>query len=250
MTEEMQKELTTTQRRLLRMIIQTKIKTTISNAAAHLRMSTETFTTNQWILSQRRRKLTTAPKIPTSTTTAAKTLTATFTSVQQDEDTLEDEVDDLMTAHGIKSLMLSQHKCILNQAGMMAKHHNDRWTVLTTQWSPVTSTKQTGHRKRRRQTTRWEDNINPRYDQKQTQRRPDLMNDITWLTAARNKIRDSMESDDTNFEQRETPRPTTVANMPTIHTVQTLLIPGSYHCHPHGLTRFGFGGINLCQDVR
>ena len=47
-----------------------------------------------------------------------------------------------------------------------------------------------------------------------------LMNDIPWFTAAQNNTRwHSLDSDCTHHEQRQPPRPRTVANTPTIHVL-------------------------------
>ena len=43
---------------------------------------------------------------------------------------------------------------------MIAKHHEDRWTKLVSNWNPAISTKKEGDRKQGRPTKRWEDDLN------------------------------------------------------------------------------------------
>ena len=42
---------------------------------------------------------------------------------------------------------------------MIAKHHEDRWTKLVSNWNPAVSTRQTGYRKQGRPAKRWEDDL-------------------------------------------------------------------------------------------
>ena len=87
--------------------------------------------------------------------------------------------------HGASNAQGTQNKIHWKQAGMIAKHHEGRWTKLVTSWNPATSTKQKGYRKRG--SKRWEDDINTSPASSQNQRkqrrheRRDLAHGRRWL---------------------------------------------------------------------
>ena len=70
------------------------------------------------------------------------------------------KADELWAANGITSWILRQSKMHWKQARMIAKHHEERWTKLISNWNPAISTKQKGYRKQGRMAKRWEDDIN------------------------------------------------------------------------------------------
>ena len=146
-TEEMKKKnLPTTQRRMMRVIIQRANRGT--------------------------RRLSTTTTTSTSTKKAATTQTATpaSTRFQKTEDELEPWVDyttrathkadELLAATGIESWFLRQGPIYWRQARMIAKHHEDCWTKLVSNWNPAISTKQQWYRKQGRPAKRWEDDLN------------------------------------------------------------------------------------------
>ena len=69
------------------------------------------------------------------------------------------KADDLVAAGGITSWILRQSQIHWWQARMIAKHHEDRWTKLASNWNPAISTKQKGYGKQGRPAKRWEDDL-------------------------------------------------------------------------------------------
>ena len=70
----------------------------------------------------------------------------------------------------------------LTRARLIAKHREDRWTKLITNWNPAISTQQKGYEKQGRPAKRWEDDLNA-YPQPTRYNRDDndLTSDTTWL---------------------------------------------------------------------
>ena len=116
-TQEMKKKLQTKQRRMTRMIIQTKRKTGKSWAAAHA---------------------------------ASVVVTADDPTVNRGTTRLG---TDLLAASGITSWILRQSLIYWRQARMIAKHHESK---LVSNCKPAISTKQEGYRKQGRPAKRWE----------------------------------------------------------------------------------------------
>ena len=197
MTEEMKKKLQTTQRRMMKMIIQTKTKSGKCHAAA---------------------------QTSTSKKKAASTQTATpsFDEVPNDEseDELEPWVDnitramrkadDLLVAGGITSWSLQIY---WRQARMTAKHREDRWTELFSSWKPYhPSRKGTG--KQGRPVKRCEADINAYLQPARTNRdNNDLTKDTTWLTAAEDSLKQQARP--------TTPITATATTQPTTHDQTT-----------------------------
>ena len=55
------------------------------------------------------------------------------------------KADDLLAANRVTSWILRQNQICYWQARMIAKHHEDRWTKLVSNWNPAISTKQKGY---------------------------------------------------------------------------------------------------------
>ena len=68
---------------------------------------------------------------------------------------------------------------------MIARHHEDRWTKLVTNWNPEVSTKQEGYRQQGRPAKMWEDDrdIYSLPDRSSTHKN-DLAGVMAWLTPA------------------------------------------------------------------
>ena len=87
-----------------------------------------------------------------------------FDEISEDnpEDVLEPGVDDmkrakykandLLAANEITSWILRQSQIYWRQAWMIAKHHEDRWNKLVSNWNPAISTKQKKGTRNKRKT--------------------------------------------------------------------------------------------------
>ena len=92
---------------------------------------------------------------------------------------------------------------------MSAKHHDDCWTKLISNWNPAISTKQKGGKKED-QPRDGEDDLNI-YQQPDRYKRDnnDLTSDTTWLTSAEDGTKwDAMASDCTSSRLKRSARPT------------------------------------------
>ena len=147
-TEEMKKELQTTQRRMTKMIIQTKRKTRKCHAAAarcERRRYRRRRTPRPRQRAGGRHEGTQGPNEHEGISHDADS-NSSFDEVPNDdpEDELEPWVDhlaraehkadDLLAASGITSWIFRQSQIYWKQARMIDKHHEDRWTKLVSKW--------------------------------------------------------------------------------------------------------------------
>ena len=149
MTEEIEKKLQTTQRRMMRMIIQTKRKTGKRHAAPHAVNVGDTADVGPHDPD----RLSTTTKTSTSTKKAGTDADSNpcFDEISEEnpEDELESSVDyvmrpthiagDLLAASGIVSWIVRQSRIHWKQAKMIDKHHQDRWTKFVSNWNQVIS---------------------------------------------------------------------------------------------------------------
>ena len=111
-------------------------------------------------------------------------------------DYITHKADDLLAAKRCTSWILRQSQIYWRQARMIAKHHEDHWTKLVSNWNPAVSTKQKRVQQRRK-AKRWEDDLNiflrpDRYNRDNN----DLTSDMTWLTTAEDSSEwDAVESE-------------------------------------------------------
>ena len=160
MTKEMKKKLQTTQRRMVRIVIQTKRQTGKCAAAAHAagvedtadvethdpdsEQGDDTTQHNNQDLNEHEGSSHDADSDPC------------IDEIPEDnpDDDLEPWVDYMLTAtrkadamlaaSGITSWILRQSLIYGRQATMIAKDHEDRWTTVVSNWKPAMSTQQKG----------------------------------------------------------------------------------------------------------
>ena len=159
--------------------------------------------------SRRTTRLSTTTDTSTSTKKAATTQTATPASMKPHKTTSRrrartvgqaratDKAVDLLAANGITSSIFRQSQIHWMQARMIAKHHEDCWTNLVSNWNLATSTKQNGYRKQGRPAKRWNVDLN-------------ITCNLPDPTATANSSKwDAMESDFIGSRLTQPARPTT-----------------------------------------
>ena len=166
-------------------------------------------------------------QISTNKKKADTTPTASFGEVPNDEleNDLEPWVGRLHSASNSQGRRLDGRKwnhvvdlqteqdIYWQQAGMIAKHHEGRWTTLISNWNRAMSTKQIGYRKQGRPARRWVDDINSHFQPTRTNRENNhFTND--WLTKALHEKRLREQQTETTCTTHD-PIATTTTTRPT-----------------------------------
>ena len=94
------------------------------------------------------------------------------------------KADDMLAADGITSCIFRQSRIHWKQTRMIAKHHDDRWTKLISNWNPAISTKQKGIGSKEDRPRDGKTRSTHTYNKPESTDNNDLTNDTTWLTTA------------------------------------------------------------------